>query len=373
MLIPLVMITGEARASDPTLTHANGYYSYSTDYGVFAFSETVPLTYSITPAAAISVPILYSSVWLNASMPNDEHNNFPYVGAASILTATNTDFESSTNICGDSECSTVIGTLDVTWHFYSGLTPPKVSIVVTQNMDAWNPMHDWPPLKPLPPPPLPHDYGDYDLFWIHQVTQYTAWAVEGDCSGLQIQVQTPLVAIPQVNDVELVGVATHAITVDNPSNPTVCTKFDWTDFGNDASIYVGQFGSPMLTGNKIVVDFGTDVGSVDPTITIVISVTSTPSYGGGPAVIPVTTTTQAPQPPPPSNVPPPKSWWSWLPNLSLPSLSLPSFKLPSLSFPNLSLPSFSVSYSLSDWEIVIPILIAIIAVVGIVYWRREYC
>lgn len=280
MLIPLFTQVGIVTANDPTVTHANGYYSYSIDYGIFAFSETVPLTYSIT-LPTIGAAILSSSIWLNASMPNDEHNNFPYVGSASILTATNTVFESSTNICGDSDCNTVIGTLDVTWQFYSGLTPPKLSIVVNQIWDAWNPMHDWPPNRKLPPPPWPHDYGSFDLFWIHQVTEYTAWAVEGDCASSQILVQTPLAAIPQVSDIELIGVATNAVTVDNPNNPTVCTKFDWTDFGNSASIYVGTFGSPMLTGNKMVIDFGTDVTSVDPTVIIIIGTgTGTTNTGG---------------------------------------------------------------------------------------------
>lgn len=354
-------------ARDPAVSVTDEGYEYDTSYGLFTFSGTTPLSYSVTPEKVGSA-ILYSAVWLNASMVDGEHQNFPYVGSSTIITSTNNLFDSTTEVCGDEACETIIGNLEVTWRFYSGWTPPKLSIVLTKE-DLWDGVIEvvspalefssdgwggwscpsgysvvgggyeptgasvlnslaWEPgasvgeySYPATPfgytygvgeegwivqagegTPLPtnivvlcsssHDYGSFHLFWIHSVTSYAKWVVEAECGNGEIAVTTPLAPVLEQTEVVAVDNDVNTHIVDDVDYPSLCTRLDWTDYGVATTVLAGEFTNPILTGKNLIVDFGVNVLTVDPSIALVVTTPSIPQ--GGSMWYPTSTTSPLP-------------------------------------------------------------------------------
>lgn len=241
------VMNGTGRA--PSFLFTNGDYTYRTSYGLFTFTGATPLTYSLTPDP-IGSTILYSAIWLNATIPS--HQNFPYVGPSSVLAAIDTDFHTRTQVCARETCEPgdVIALLEMSWHFYSGWTTPKLSITLTQTAQ-WA-------------------HGDFHLFWIHSVTEYTKWLVEGQCSAGEIVVATPIAPVLEQVAVAVLENDLDATIVDDPNQPSVCTRLDWNDYGITRPILGGQFTNPILPGKNLVVDFGVNVFDVDPSVAVIV-------------------------------------------------------------------------------------------------------
>lgn len=255
-IAPQLATNGTAR--DPSLLFLDGSYIYETSYGNFTFSEASPLNYSLTPES-IGSAVLYSAIWLNLNATIHKDQQFPYLGPSSILAANNAFFESSTMVCTKENCLNphgkpihLVALLNMTWHFYSGWQAPKLSFTLTQTED-WK-----------------DKYGDSHLLWIHSVTDYTEWLIEGQCGDGQINVAAVIAPVTEQSEIVVVDEDVGAKLVNDPSQPNLCTRLDWGDYGLERPIFGGQFTNPMLAGPNVVIDFGKNVFVVDPTIVYVV-------------------------------------------------------------------------------------------------------